>query len=345
MKGASGNNKTKGLKYKYALDADGNVVYAENLTSSLRDMMHNDFYVEGWMEDGSKVKQPVMAVVGKKNRPHFRAYASGAKHLEGFIYDKRKFGETIVHKTAKQVLSRQQAASLLTPDCYYVDNNNTIRVDTSEFRIIDKVEIEKTFKTSYGTLRYDAFLTDRFGRQIGVEILVTHQVDKYKAYKIQELGHEVIEIDLSDIPDNIDNINVESEISTRINKDTSHTKWVSNRNLERFKEWKRHQVRMDIYRAAYSHPEEKDSAWFVWAADYIGRLNKCPHLSTLIHGNETHSSKERYLEWKDCLRCGRCSVLKNIGSEPKKLCGTMACNQSNIPNQEILAMILKGIIR
>ena len=42
MKGESGNNKTKGLKYKYALDTDGNAVYAENLTSSLRDMMHND---------------------------------------------------------------------------------------------------------------------------------------------------------------------------------------------------------------------------------------------------------------------------------------------------------------
>ena len=73
VKGESGNNKTKRLKYKYALDTDGNAVYAENLTSSLRDMMHNDFYVESWMEDGSKVKQPVMAVVRKKNRPHFRA--------------------------------------------------------------------------------------------------------------------------------------------------------------------------------------------------------------------------------------------------------------------------------
>lgn len=332
------------LKYKYALTKGGELVSAEKLSKELRLAENNEFYIEGNLSNGEKALLPVMAVIGDKKKPHFRCFTDPKKQIEGFIHNKEYFGEVVLHKLAKKIVASM--ANMILPDCIFSSTYTKLIVSNSRFFQIKQVEIEKAFETPKGSIRYDAFITSDTGEQLGFEVLVTHAVDEVKRDKILELGHEVIELDLSDLIDKVDSIDIEQEITNRI-LTGRHMTWVVNKNYNKLLAWKQGLVKMAINRAAHTYSigstEEKD-AWFTWAADYSYSIPKCPYIKSLIDSEKTHVTKDRYLESNQCKQCGRCIVISNNTSvQPKNICGYMLCNQSDIDNQDILSILASGI--
>lgn len=333
------------LKYKYALTKNGEVVDAANLDKQLRLVNNNEFYVEGFLESGETALLPVMAVIGSKKRPHFRGFSDPKKQIVGFHHNKEHFGEVILHKLGKKVISGING--MVLPDCIYRAENVSIPVSKQRFIRFSSIEIEKTFKTSNGNaIRYDAFALGDSGEKLGIEVLVTHSVDSSKREKIIELGHEAIEIDLSDLIDKTDKLDIEKEIHRRLSIG-ANIDWIVNSQYEKVKAWQSGLIKMDINRAAYTSTigsPNIDDAWFVWAADYSMKIPKCPHIQTLINAEKTRVTRDKYLESNQCKSCGRCIVTSNNPAiTPKNICGTMLCNQSDISNQEIFSILASGL--
>lgn len=330
------------LKYKYALTKNGDVVNASALNKQIRLSENNEFYVEGQLENGAKALLPVMAVIGTKKRPHFRGFTAANKQVAGFIHNKEHFGEVILHKLGKKVASSMKY--IVLPKCSFEINNTKFTVGGTRSIRVSRAEIEKYFMTSSGSLRYDVFITTDDGEELGIEVLVTHSVDSIKQNKSIELGHQVLELDLSDLVGKIDKIDLESEIAKRLSSGDGLT-WLVNKQYRKLEEWRDKQVKIPIYRAEYTDHigKSKDKAWFIWAADFTKSIPNCPYIKTLINSENTHLTRDRYLESNQCKRCGRCIVISNYESSPKSICGAMLCNQSNISNEEILSIMVGGM--
>ena len=331
------------LKYKYALNKDGDIVNASTLSKQIKLYENNEFYVEGNLENGDKALLPVMAVIGSKVRSHFRAFTDPKKQVVGFIHNKEHFGEVVLHKLGKKVVASMK--NIVLPRCEYSTETNKFTVSKTRAVRVSKAEIEKYFMTCTGGIRYDVFITTDAGEELGIEILVTHTVDSSKQSKSIELGHEMLELDLSDLIDKVDKVDIEDEIVKRLVSGDGLT-WIVNKQYGKIKRWINGQVRMSINRAEYTQHIDgpKDEAWFVWAADYTKSIPNCPYINTLLNSENTFITRDKYLESNQCINCGRCTVISNDKTAPpKSTCGTMLCNQSDVSNQEIFSIVTQSL--
>ena len=122
----------------------------------------------------------LIAKLGEAREHHF-AHASSFPCEYGL--------ETALHKRAKEILEEEKRINL--PEI-------TVRSEVlagCKQVILDKVWLEKCL----GNIRPDVRATSKEGKELLVEIYVTHEVGKKKIKRIQELGISTIEIDLSDL--------------------------------------------------------------------------------------------------------------------------------------------------
>lgn len=146
--------------------------------------------------------QPLMAIHGQVNAPHFRHVSDGSQGNHG---GEGGMGclESAIHKAAKQILSEaghmtlapaSQTESFSTPKAKGFAEEISVSIPLQRVRI-EQVTLEKTVS---GEFRPDAEVrVEGVSELLYVEFCVTHKVDKKKKRRIKSTGLWVVEIDLS----------------------------------------------------------------------------------------------------------------------------------------------------
>ncbi|PMG41026.1 competence protein CoiA family protein [Shewanella sp. 10N.286.52.B9] len=154
--------------------------------------------------------EPLVAKKGLKQENHF-AHSSG--HACRFA------AETALHYSAKEILSSQMQVQL--PPVYIDFNSNKERYKISNAKMftIDSIKIEKGV---------DGFIPDLIanigGRELLIEVCVTHAVDELKKRKVERFGCSTIEVDLSKAPRDM---SIES-LTDLIIHSVDNKKWIFN---------------------------------------------------------------------------------------------------------------------
>ena len=122
-----------------------------------------------------------------KIREHHFAHASGEEC--------RHAAETALHLAAKDMLAKRKEIVLPEVEVHLPEASRRTVIAPQRRYPIKSVKVER--KT--GTIVPDV-IVEVSGRQLLVEVTVTHGVDDAKLVKIRELGLSCLEIDLSDAP-------------------------------------------------------------------------------------------------------------------------------------------------
>lgn len=168
---------------------DGKVVYVENLNPET--------------EFGLKCNctcphcgRPLVAKInGKKREKHF-AHQGGS--------DCGKAYESAIHRLAKEVIEEdgvsvmipRAVSSLVDGGCFVVDGTVKYNSVLSEQMLITPDSGRTRIEEDRKSIRPDVII-EKDGRELFIEILVTHAVGEEKKQKIRELGISCIEIDFS----------------------------------------------------------------------------------------------------------------------------------------------------
>ena len=94
---------------------------------------------------------------------------------------------------------------------------------------VESVALEKKL----GLITPDVIIRIK-GRELLVEVTVTHRTDKAKIRKIRELGMSCVEIDLSDT----DRGPARDELERIVVDGTGHKRWLHNERAEERRRWK-----------------------------------------------------------------------------------------------------------
>lgn len=129
---------------------------------------------------------PLVAKQGKVVVHHF-AHASGSDCAGAF--------ESAIHLAAKQLLETAKEIALPAVDIKFETDRDPIRLSESATYTLDSVAAEQRVGNIVADL-----LVEVSGRELIIEIKVTHAVDEQKLDRIESLGISAIEIDLSDLP-------------------------------------------------------------------------------------------------------------------------------------------------
>lgn len=133
--------------------------------------------------------------------------------------------ETALHLLAKDILEKEKKM-VLPSYCFsdpyiYGKSHEIFKEVTVEF---DSVMVEKRLES----IKPDLILVKN-GKELIVEIAVTHFIDKIKLNKIQDLGIATIEVDLSSL-NRIPNV---SELEAILLKSNSNKQWIYNSKANR----------------------------------------------------------------------------------------------------------------
>ncbi len=189
-------------KMTYAIKGDS-LVHVSNVPSGLACKCFCPFCGEA-----------LIAKKGDRKAHHFAHYNSNECNF-GF--------ETSLHLLAKEILSKTK--SLMIPAVYVKDKNPDWRVSSEQAISIDSVSLEKRIDNMIP----DIIVTSK-GRELLVEIYVTHAIDEEKKQKIKSLGLSCLEIDLS---------HVSSEISKELlahllTHECSNSRWIFNAHADAY---------------------------------------------------------------------------------------------------------------
>lgn len=129
-------------------------------------------------------RRPLVAKKGKIQAHHF-AHKAGE-----FDPDCERAGETLLHRYAKEVLSREKR--ILLPPLTVSDRWGSLEVSPQQMVAFDSVELER---------RFGSVVPDVVGhlrsRDLFIEFLVTHRCSPEKLAKLKKLDVGVLEVDLS----------------------------------------------------------------------------------------------------------------------------------------------------
>ena len=157
--------------------------------------------------------------------------------------------ETALHLAAKDVLARRReivlpAVEVKFPYDKFVKYNfshKTVPMAPEQRYQLDSVELEQRMSEIIPDV-----LAKVKNRPLLIEIRVTHKVDEYKLKKIQDLNVSCLEIDLSKMPRDFSEENME----TWIIEAGPHKHWVHNVAIERRRE---HLLSQATSRQTFSH--------------------------------------------------------------------------------------------
>lgn len=327
--------REKGLTYPYALDEQGNMILAEGI--SKEDRLNHEYYIEGLLEDGTIGKEKVIVVIGDKRRHHFRRYRKESKEYTGprVYITKKSYNETVIHRVAKQLFSEGKIKEISLPAVFVRLPGQSIKVKEEDTFKISRCELEVTEKK---VVRYDVVAYNDLKESLAIELYVTHKTDAEKREKVRQLGKNTLEIDLSDLvqEDKIVTNDIEDKIKDRITcgGQTSSPKqhiWINHKEENRIHSWFNSLVDQQLIPTKYK--QERDGRWYFWAADAKGRLIKCPYYDRL---DPLGKSVDRMLTERRCKECDRCVSIEYSPVEGR---GKLICNQSDVPNTEMLRLL------
>mgnify|MGYP000915232367 FL=1 len=153
---------------------------------------------------------------GTKLQPHFA-------HIRNINCN--NYGESALHKMAKQVISELKAIWL--PEVTNARTGNIIRAE--ELFNIEHAEIEPHEGSVGFTPDVKLYGEDK---QVLVEVYVAHRVDKNKLRRIQDTGIDCIEISLKQVDREISPAELKQFIITQV----QNKEWIYNKEHEKSKE-------------------------------------------------------------------------------------------------------------
>ena len=161
-------------------------------------------------------KEQLVAKKGNKMIHHF-SHSKGTECKYGY--------ETSLHYAAKEIISKYEKFTIprvnLTLNPY---KSNEIISEAKEIKV-DKVTLEQRC----GDIIPDVIIYSG-GKELLVEIFVTHKVDEQKIEKIKNMNISAIEIDLSGISNNI----TIDELSNLIINETKNKYWLYNALINKY---------------------------------------------------------------------------------------------------------------
>ena len=152
----------------------------------------------------------LVAKQGKVQEHHF-AHAKDAECAHAV--------ETALHLAAKDILAKRREIVLPAVEITFPHSTRRTIIAPEQRYAIESVDVEQKL----GAIIPDVIARIR-GRELLVEITVTHGVDGGKLKKIKELGLSCIEIDLSDVDRDLSRENLEKMVAD----ETTHKRWVHN---------------------------------------------------------------------------------------------------------------------
>ena len=152
----------------------------------------------------------LVAKQGKVQEHHF-AHAKGAECAHAV--------ETALHLAAKDILAKRKEIVLPAVEITFPHSTRRTVIAPEQRYAIESVNVEQKL----GSIIPDVIARIK-GRELLVEITVTHRVDGGKLKKIKELGLSCIEIDLSDIQRDLSRDNLEKVVTN----ETMHKRWLHN---------------------------------------------------------------------------------------------------------------------
>lgn len=128
--------------------------------------------------------------------------------------------ETALHIYAKNILERNKRI-VLPP--VYLDNSDKLIYPATEITF-DSVALEKRISN----IIPDIVVTVK-GKPLLIEVAVTHFIDRFKAYKIFELGYSAIEVNADGLFNSTYNKPFgHNDFEKRLIEDTSFKRWINN---------------------------------------------------------------------------------------------------------------------
>ena len=157
----------------------------------------------------------LVAKQGKVVEHHF-AHASGDECQHAV--------ETALHLAAKDILAVRREFVLPAVEFHLPHTSRCIRIAPQRRYLIESVAVERRI----GSIIPDVIVRIN-GRELLVEVTVTHGVDSNKLRKIMELGVSCVEIDLSNAERGV----AREELEKIVVDDTAHKRWLYNEYAER----------------------------------------------------------------------------------------------------------------
>lgn len=318
------------LKYPFAFDEQGNVVSANEIDELIKNnkLQSGSKYFISWNEDGQDIIKRLDLVKSKAKRKHFREHKESNGGNKKVEITSKKYNETIVHKLAKQIIANRDVEEIYTPNTEAVFSRGRLLVGNERFRGLSGYSINKEVVSQCGKYRFDIEMTDADNNKLVIEIKVTHETDKEKIEYLKKNKIDAIEIDMSDIYEdmNIIGYDISEKIKSRISgKDRQYTKWLSHKETEEVIESINNILKMQIWDTKFR--QDRDGKWYVYANDekLKGKLELCPYKNNL-------SMDSPRLFERDCVNCERF-----IGVNKDLQC--MLCNQSKLGISKVLSLI------
>jgi ssDNA-binding Zn-finger/Zn-ribbon topoisomerase 1 len=210
--------------------------------------------------------EQLIAKKGKKKAHHFAHYK-----LE---YCEHGY-QTSLHMAAKEILLKAKKLSVPSVELTF-ETYKKPEIISEQMEIqIDNVKLEKRM----GDVIPDVIITSG-GRELFLEIYVTHKVDEKKKTRLRKSGKSTIEIDLSKLDRDI----TEDELTEYIIHGLEYKTWVYNRLWDKWKE-------------RYGRAAEK-----IETIKYYGESSCDIEVCPLGIKQE----KNRYTKTLDCLYCPYC---------------------------------------
>ena len=174
-------------------------------------------------------QRPLVARKGSQRAHHFA-------HRPGD--DCERAGETTLHRAAKQLLVerrqlwlpefRGSSTTWLTESMHRAPMWSQCRdwitgtIYEAQLVVADMVDVE----VALGEVRADVVVVTGDGRELLVEIRVTHAVDEEKRDRIRAMGRACVEIDLSSVPRDVTLCNLASMVVGG-GEDAAPRRWIS----------------------------------------------------------------------------------------------------------------------
>ena len=221
--------------------------------------------------------------------------------------------ESSLHLAAKEILSRTKKITLPPVYVVFPDSNkpNELVCNAKEIEI-EKVELEKRF----GDVIPDVVVYTG-GKQLFIEVYVTHRIDDEKLQKLKEADISTIEIDLS----TKDSITSMDELAELLLSDNEKKKWKYNRLANKYLQ-KFYQVadkRETVLRGFSMHVDNCPIKSRVWRgqpyANFIDDCISCKYCISAINGGELLCSGRQRIATIDDFRIPEAERIK--GSNDK----------------------------
>ncbi len=199
--------------------------------------------------------------------------------------------ETAIHIISKEFI--KDAKYFTTPPIYY-PNTKVVIINESQ------VPIESvTLESKVGSIVPDIVITSVAGKQLLVEITVTHKVDYRKYQKIRSMKFSAVEVLAGHLMRRMYSEKkyflTDKDYKTALIEESTHKKWINNPRAENLVE----RINKDLKE---NYCEEKEIKYLSFEYDYINYVDKCP-----LNKRQWKGGKNKGLSYanihSDCYHC------------------------------------------